>query len=306
MSLPADLRELVPAAACDCHVHIVGRRDGFPQTANRTYAAGVASLGALRALAEPCGITRFVLVQPSFYGDHNTCLLDSLAALQASRDCGRGVVVLSLRAATDALLREYAHRGVCGIRCNLYSPAPGLAAADLGAMLRSWAGRLPGGWHVEIIAPVTVLLASAQAIADFAAPVVVNHYGLPGSAAPATADGTALLKILALPHVWTKLSAPYRVLADALGTTPPADWLPAILQVAAERCVWGSDWPYTPEHAQQKGPNIPAPYRSLEYERVLGDFMAAVRCIAGDPLHGGLMRRILLENPARLYGFTHH
>ncbi len=60
--------------------------------------------------------------------------------------------------------------------------------------------------------------------------------------------------LLRLPHVWMKLSAPYRVSPDPLATRPDRPWLDAILSCAEERCVWGSDWPHTPPHDDQGGP----------------------------------------------------
>jgi predicted TIM-barrel fold metal-dependent hydrolase len=59
-----------------------------------------------------------------------------------------------------------------------------------------------------------------------------------------------------LPHVWIKLSAPYRVSANQLATRPDPAWLAALLAVAPDRCVWGSDWPHTPPHDQQFVSNV--------------------------------------------------
>jgi len=42
------------------------RRTAIPQTATRTYRAGVATLAGLRQRAAPHGVGRFVIVQPSF------------------------------------------------------------------------------------------------------------------------------------------------------------------------------------------------------------------------------------------------
>jgi predicted TIM-barrel fold metal-dependent hydrolase len=60
---------------CDSHVHIIGPIERFPQLATRTYLALPASLDALSRAAAPSGVTRFVIVQPSFYGADNTVLI---------------------------------------------------------------------------------------------------------------------------------------------------------------------------------------------------------------------------------------
>ena len=79
------------SAACDCHVHVVGPTDRFPQSATRSYTAPVAPLASLQAVAEPTGVSRFVVVQASFYGTDNSCLFEALDALDQN---GRGVVAV--------------------------------------------------------------------------------------------------------------------------------------------------------------------------------------------------------------------
>ena len=109
-------------------------------------------------------------------------------------------------------------------------------------------------------------------------------------------ESRALLGLLAMSHVWIKLSAPYRVSTNPLATKPDPAWLAAILAIAPDRCVWGSDWPHTPPHEEQMGSAVLGAYRNLRYETLIDDFMEAV---------GGaeLAERILSDNPARLYGF---
>jgi predicted TIM-barrel fold metal-dependent hydrolase len=94
-----------------------------------------------------------------------------------------------------------------------------------------------------------------------------------------------------------KLSAPYRVSDNPLETRPDGEWLAAMLAVAPERCVWGSDWPHTPLREMCKGPEIPVPYRASDYSASVDDFVMAVGS-------GELAERILTDNPGRLYGFA--
>ena len=280
--------------ACDCHIHIVGPTEIFPQVNARPYTAGLATLESLKAAAGPLGVTRFVVVQPSWYGSDNACLFEALETL-GSR--GRGVAVIDPKNSTPILLQRYAERGVCGLRVNLYSIVNLPKAAQQLEALKFWISELPhGGWHVEVIAPLPVLARAALIIAESPVPIVIDHYGLPGAATTGSAEGRTLLELVGLPHVWVKLSGPYRILADPLATAPPAAWLEALLRVAPDRCVWGSDWPHTPTPEDQKAAGKPVPYRKLTYERVLGDFIAALP----DPVIGD---RILVTNPLRLYGF---
>jgi predicted TIM-barrel fold metal-dependent hydrolase len=105
-----------------------------------------------------------------------------------------------------------------------------------------------------------------------------------------------MLELLELPHVWMKLSAPYRVSDDPLATRPDPVWLAAILECARERCVWGSDWPHTPAHDAQHVPDIAGVYRPLSYQTLVDNFTGALKS-------DELVEMILVENPARLYEF---
>lgn len=279
---------------CDCHVHVVGPIERYPQVPTRTFLAGVSELAALQRRAAPSGVTRFVIVQPSFYGTDNRQTLEALDALGPN---GRGVAVVDPAEISDEQLAEFHARGVRGLRINLYSPvsAPTVGSLGLGFAARA-AIALRMDWHVQVIANIDVLVANAALIRVAAVPVVIDHYGLHGRATPDSRDGQALLELLSLPHVWVKLSAPYRVSADPMNTRPDRAWLAAILAVAADRCVWGSDWPHTAPHGDARGPDVPMAYRDLSYSRLVDDFIAALPS-------PDLADRILIDNPERLYGF---
>ena len=277
---------------CDSHVHIVGPPDRYPQVQSRTYLADVARLETLREAGAKRGIDRFVIVQPSFYGTDNSATLEAVDALAGQ---GRAVVVLDPETISDEMLDEHDSRGVRGLRINLYSPLG--SRAQLGdAFAANAAAAQVHGWHVEVIAPIGMLLDTADALARTPVTIVIDHYGLYGTVRPQSGEGRMLLELLHLPHVWMKLSAPYRVSDNPLQTQPDKEWLAAILDAAPDRCVWGSDWPFTPAHDQHQGGDKIAPYRPLAYETLVDDFLTAV----AEP---ALAERILTDNPVRLYGF---
>src|SRR6202171_1317467 len=144
------MHETLFSGACDCHVHVVGSIERFPQIASRSYAAGPATIDSLREVAEPLGVTRFVVVQPSFYGTDNSCLFEALDELG---DSGRGVAVVDVTSTSSNVLESYGRRGICGLRLNLYSRAVGDAHRQLERSLAEIADILPRpGWHIEIIA----------------------------------------------------------------------------------------------------------------------------------------------------------
>jgi len=249
---------------------------------------------SLRAVAEPLGVRRFVIVQPSFYGTDNSCLFEALDQLG---DSGRGVAVVDAASTKASILGSYNQRGIRGLRLNFYS----IPVADVNRKLeRSLADAMDilprDTWHVEIIARGGTLAAAAPIIAKAEVPIVIDHYGLPEDQAPKSPAGRALLELISLPHVWVKLSAPYRCSADPLATSPPSRWLTALVQTAPDRCVWASDWPHTPPRDDAPRENKMLPYREIAYDRLFDDFLGAVASPE-------LAQRILIENPLRLYGF---
>ena len=279
---------------CDSHVHIVGPAGLYPQVPERTYLAGAASVETLRRLGAPRGITRFVIVQPSFYGADNSATLDALDALKGQ---GRGVAVIDPKATSPDTLSEFHRRGVRGLRVNLYSPirAPGGDTLEAAFAATADVARAMG-WHVQVIAPLPVLLANAGLLAKATVRVVIDHYGLYGDQRPDCVDGRRLLDVVALPHVWMKLSAPYRHDSGPLNTRPDREWLAALIAAAPDRSVWGSDWPHAPPHEQQKGATLEAPYRALSYETLVDEFIAALPSQR-------LAEPIMADSAAVLYGF---
>jgi predicted TIM-barrel fold metal-dependent hydrolase len=180
---------------------------------------------------------------------------------------------------------------------RLYSTRAGREVTRLGDAFSATANLAHGmNWHVEVIATMNVLIESADILSRSPAPVVIDHYGLYGRARPQSIEGRRLLDLLRSPNIWLKLSAPYRVGDDPSATLPDTEWLAALLASAAERCVWGSDWPHTPPIEQQKDGSSPLPYRNLAYPRVVDDFVSALGSAE-------LADRIMRDNPARLYEF---
>lgn len=280
---------------CDSHVHIVGHPARYKQAADRPYTACIADLAVLQRLAARRGVARFVIVQPSFYRTDNTLLLESLDALGGQ---GRGVAVLDPENAPPELMADHHARGVRGLRINLYT-RPGDKPPPLASAFAANAALARGqGWHVEVIAPLAMLLEASGDLARSTVPVVIDHYGLYAGFTPNDAGGRGLLALLRLPHLWVKLSAPYRSMDDAVATKPDPAWLAAILAAAPERCVWGSDWPHTPPHELQTGDAVAVPYRDLRYEDVVDGFLAALPSAS-------TADKIMIYNPAVLYGFPH-
>ncbi|MDX1575653.1 MAG: amidohydrolase family protein [Kiloniellales bacterium] len=256
-----------------------GPTDRFPFATERAYTPPEAHFPTYRSVMEGLGLSRAVLVQPSVYGTDNRALLDALAQGRAEM---RGVAVIGDEADQDLAALHAA--GVRGVRVNrLFPSAP--AVADLGEL----AGRIaPFGWHLQLLIDVSQAPDQVRRLADLPVPTVIDHLGhLPAALGCDHPGFQALLGLLRDGRSWVKLSAPYRLSAQA---GPPYDDLrpmaEALLDAAPERALWGSDWP----HPAIGGPR-PDPAKLLD---PLFDWI-------DDP---ALRRRVLVDNPARLYGFS--
>ena len=277
---------------CDSHVHVVGPPDRYPQVPERTYLAGPAPLDELKRRGAPHGITRFVIAQPSFYGFDNSATLDALDELAGN---GRGVAVIDPRNTREAALADMTRRGVRGLRINLYSPlAEKNRLDDSFDAAANVARRMD--WHIQVIAPLPVLLQSERLLAQSPVPIVIDHYGVYGTVRPEDPEGRRLLALLGQPHVWMKLSAPYRLNDGPMSTKPDRAWVAALTAAAPARCVWGSDWPHPPAADQHTGSATITPYRDLSYEKLVDDFLSTLPSAE-------LAEPIMRDNAARLYEF---
>lgn len=283
----------MPRGAVDCHVHIVGPLAHFPQEPTRHYTCAEATLPMLRAAAG-AEVQRFVVVQPSFYGTNNEATLQACDTLNGR---SRAVAVVDPARVDDDQASRLKARGVAGLRINLNSRLAGDHRQLQGVLGAHAALAQRIGWHLQLVLPFPALLGAARLIETVPVPVVIDHFGLPLGKRPDSGEGRALRDIVAMPHVWVKLSAPYRLGQGDYVTATPRDWLAAMLEAAPDRCLWGSDWPHVPPAGEQRGPESTPPNRPLSYAELLGDFIAALGSAE-------LVSRILVRNPERLYGFS--
>src|SRR5262249_34914779 len=128
-----------------------------------------------------------------------TLLLEVLDELRSE---GRGVAVIDPTTATNDFLADCAARGVRGLRINLYSKLgeQNKSLASSFAALEDIARAM--AWHIEVIAPIGILLEHADLMARARIPVVIDHYGLYGSHTADSVVGRELLALLGNPHIW--------------------------------------------------------------------------------------------------------
>lgn len=279
---PRPPRFALPADACDTHAHVFGPAERYPYQANRGYTPPDASDAAYDALHRALGITRGVLTQPSVYGVDNRRMLDAVA-----RQPKRLRAVAAVDAAvTDADLARLDAAGVRGIRVNLVDKGgmPFESFADVARMARRIA---PLGWHLELLVHAHDYPDFARTMRALPVDIVVGHLGYMPTACGLDHPGFRhFLGLVGEGRCWVKLTAPYRITGER--AVPFADVAPfarRLIETRPDRMLWGSDWP----HVACK---LPMPND--------GDMLSLLMDWAPDAT---VRQRILVDNPARLYGF---
>ncbi len=288
---------VLPPGACDCHVHAVGAHSEYPMVVERHYTPGPASVDDLRQHLARNGLARTVIIQPSFYGTDNSCMLQALHELQGA---ARGVAVVETGASDDYLRALHAH-GIRGLRLNVESSGTGDTLA-VSAALQYWADRIAAlgwhlHWHLQVYAALDALHAIHSVLQALSVPIVLDHFAMVQDTTPQSdARAQAVLSLVRSGRAYVKLSAPYRIQSaptpDPIAVTGIAA---RYLQANPERVLWGSDWPHTNREPGKAAHEVSA-YRPIEPTTLEQGIQAWLPTAA-------LRVQVLVDNPARLYDF---
>ena len=275
---PTPPRLKAPAGATDTHFHIFGPEDRYPFVPERRFTPPDASVASYMKMHRTMGLSRAVLVQPSMYGTDNRRQLDAAREMDIPT---RTIVVVPVTVA-DAQIEALHAQGARGVRFN--PSQPGSLPLD---QLERFAERLAGfGWHIQLMLTPAQLIELAPHLGKLRCTIVIDHMGDVRSSGGVNQPAfQALLGLVRGEQCWVKLSAGYHHSDQA---PPYPETIPlthALVDACPDRLLWGSDWP----HANHWGrmPN------STDLFDLLLEWVPdeAVRT------------RILVDNPARLYGF---
>jgi D-galactarolactone isomerase len=144
----------------------------------------------------------------------------------------------------------------------------------------------PLGWNVNLQLDGHTLPQHEAMLARLPSKLVIDHLGkFLAPVTPQSAGFASLCRLLDGPRCWIKLSAPYESSRDGAPGFDDVSWLVRTISTRfPERGVWASNWPH---------PNVkpvPDDARMLDW---------AMRLVETDETR----RRILVDNPAALYGF---
>lgn len=278
---------------CDCHTHVFPPQAQFPFSPTRHYTPDEASIEELHALHRSIGVERVVIVHPSPYAADNSCLL---WALRTIGDNARGVAVIDDQT-SHAALTEMHQAGVRGTRLNLETVGQNDPSVGQQQLLRTARQVAPFGWHIQMYTNLGVIDGMHDTIMQAATTVVIDHFGRLNAAAGLKQPGfDALLSLVRSGKVYVKLSAAYRV-SEAAGYADLNPFAQALIDANPDRMVWGTDWPHPfPPKGQVRKPEV---IERFHHE----DNQAALKRVVRWAGSAERARKILVDNPARLYDF---
>jgi len=269
---------IAPPGACDCHAHVFGAAGRYPFAEGRSYTPPEASREEYLAMLATLGISRMVIVQPSVYAFDNRCTTEAVQSFGTHR--ARSIVMVPPDI-SDRELQALHDGGARGVRFITVSPGGG--SLD---QLRDVAARIaPLGWHIQMYVPAQTWHDLAPVIQGLPVPVVMDHMaGILADQTERDAGHAAVLRLLDGGRCWVKLSG-YRASVAGYPYDDVAPLARKLATLVPERCVWGTDWPH---------PNM---HEHMPDDGALLDLLA-------DWVPDETQRhRILVDNPARLYGF---
>jgi predicted TIM-barrel fold metal-dependent hydrolase len=267
----------LPPGSCDAHCHVFGPGDKFPYAPNRRYTPEDAPKEMLRALHDYLGIGRAVIVQASCHGTDNVAMLDCIAS-DPKRYRGVAIVDDSF---TDKDFDRLHAGGVRGARFNFVKHLGG--APDMAVFSRV-IDRIKGrGWHVVLHVDAPDIVPLSAMIGKLPLPFVIDHMGrVPSAAGVDQPPLRALIELSSNENCWIKVCGSERISMPPYSAAVPIAH--ALVDAAPTRVLWGTDFPH---------PNA-------THEADEGELVDLVPQFAIAPL---AQQRLLVDNPARLYGF---
>jgi D-galactarolactone isomerase len=266
-----------PRGAVDTHMHVYHHR--YPTAPTAVVTPTDASVADYLEARNRIGVDRTVVVQPSAYGLDNTCTLDAIAEIGPS---ARGIAVCNEQT-SDAELERLHRGGIRGLR--FFMLKGGAVGWD---SLETMSARIaPLGWHIVLQLDGRDLPQCEALIDRLPGVVIIDHTGKFLEPVPLDHPGfQALSRLLKSDKRYLKLAAPYET--SKLG--PPfyddvGRIAKALVKAVPDRVVWASNWPHP--SSGFVGPDD-------------ADMLDLLLDWAPDD---AAQKKILVDNPARLYGF---
>lgn len=285
-AIPANTRPLsgpapclkAPAGATDCHMHVY--LEGFNSQPGGPPIAELATVADYSLVQQRLGLERVVVVQSNAYQFDNGATLAALD--QIGKERARAVITVSPEMAYEEL-RALDARGVRGARVmNL--PGGAVKIAEMKPVERL---ARDIGWHLIVQFKGQEATQHLDALRSIEADYVIDHIGKFIPPVPTNDPQVdAILLLLDRGNAWFKVCGAYET--SLSGRPDFADVAPLVRRVithAPERIIWGSNWPHVGV------PRSAYPDDAEQLDLLLDWATPDIR------------QKILVDNPARLYGF---
>lgn len=267
-----------PKDSCDSHCHVFGPADKFPYAPKGPYRPADSPKEALEAMHRRMGIDRMVIVHPGAHGTDHAVTLDAIADDPENR---RGVGIVDKTFTKEQLMALHVG-GFRGARFSFLKHLGG--GPDAETFDRVVDLIEPLGWHLVLHVTGDDLLAHAKRFAALSLPIVIDHMARVDAMLGVEQSAMQCLLDLAKQETcWIKISGGSRVAPPPFHAAIPI--AQAILAATPDRCLWGSDFPH------------PNP----KYHAEDAELVDLIPLYTSDP---AVQHRLLVENPARLYGFS--
>jgi 2-pyrone-4,6-dicarboxylate lactonase len=268
-----------PPLACDAHCHVFGPAARFPYDPKAAYVPADAPFEQLQKLHSSLGLERAVIVHASCHGSDMRVTLDAIAR-SGGRYRGTAIIDESF---TEKQFQRMHEGGIRGVRFNFVKHLGG--RPEMGFFKKTVERLRAMGWHLILHLDAEDLVEFEGTFKNLPVPFVIDHMGRVRAA-----DGLeqrpfkVLLETMKNENCWVKVCGAERVSSKGPPFTDAVPFARALIQAAPERILWGTDWPH---------PNV----KWMPDDAALVDFFPLM---APQPV---LQKQILVENPARLYGF---
>jgi len=269
-----------PPLACDAHCHIFGPAAKFPYASDAPYHPPDAPFERLQNLHTVLGIERAVIVHASCHGPDMRVTLDGIAR---SKGRYRGTAIIDETYGEREFQRMH-DGGIRGVRFNFVKHLGG--RPDMVFFKRTVRRVKDMDWHLILHLDAGDLVEFGELFKSIPVPMVIDHMGRVKAA-----DGLeqpafrVLLEWMKQDKFWVKICGAERVSSMGPPFTDAVPFARKLIEAAPERILWGTDWPHP-----NVGKHMPND----------GDLLDLLPQMAPEPQ---LQRQILVDNPARLYGF---
>jgi 2-pyrone-4,6-dicarboxylate lactonase len=269
-----------PPLACDAHCHIFGPAAKFPFHPTASYHPPDSPFEGLQKLHSILGFQRAVIVHASCHGPDMRATLDGIAR---SKGAYRGTAIID-ESYGDKEFEDMQRGGIRGVRFNFVKHLGG--RPDMAFFKRTVERLKAMDWHLILHLDSQDLIEFESLFTSLPVPFVIDHMGrVKASEGLEQPAFKTLLSFVERENCWVKVTGPERVSTMGPPFTDAVPFAQKLIEAAPDRILWGTDWPHP-----NVGKHMPND----------GDLVDLFAMMAPD---AGLQKKILVDNPARLYGF---